>query len=174
MSDAEDMTIEDTDVGTLDDDASARWENAYATTAPENEIPDNANPELLRMTTEEISALKVLSWGDSVHRETCEACGTEMIFERHPADWEWHPGDPNDGTHVRVKIECPKCGHAQYTDGMLETEYMEELNAALLAQAKEEVLARLTAANGGKPVTIKDVRASDTGGGSDRAAAPPQ
>lgn len=92
-----------------------------------------------------------------MHTETCEACSFVMEFERHPSDWSNHPGDAGQ---VRVAVECPECGHAQYTDGCAETEYVAVQSAALMAELRAEVAARLNS-------SVEPVFAGEAGGGAD-------
>lgn len=133
------------------------------------------------VTKGEMRYLKEMSWGPDAYRQTCEACDEVMVFERHPADWPNHPGDPTqewtegaDGVlvppHVRVAIECPRCGLRQFTDGVTEHEYSQRRLASVYAEVMEEVARRLQEENGGEPVRIDGVTATDVGNGGDNAA----
>lgn len=149
------------DVGTLD--APTPF-----TTLPADQHPGGVLPDgVMYVTTEEMAYLKAMSWGADTWRTSCEACGEEMIFEKHPADWPNHPGQPGD---VRVKIECPRCGHMQYTDGKSEVDYVDERRAELTRQVSEEVAARLQAESGStEPVVVEQVSHTDGGSGGDNA-----
>lgn len=119
------------------------------------------------VTREEMRFLKEWSWGPDTYRVTCEACGDVMVFERHPADWPNHPGDPGE---LRVKIECPVCGNMQFTDGMTEADYKAALTAELTREVSEEVARRLQALNNGEPVVVENVTASESADGTEGAS----
>ena len=141
------------------------------TTLPADQHPDGVLPDgVTYVTTDEMGDLKVLSWGDGTHSETCKACSFVMVFEKHPADWPNHPGDV--GT-LRVKIECPRCGATQFTAGGDEVDFVTALHAAIHADVMAEVSKRMAALNDGEPVDIEHVSGADRGSGGDQAAPTP-
>jgi hypothetical protein len=132
----------------------------FTTLAPEH-WPGKVLPEgMTYVTTEEMGFLKAWSWGENSYRATCEACSNEMIFEKHPADWPNHPGEPGQ---LRVKIECNACGHMQWTDGATEQDFSRDRLRAMRADVEAEMSRRLAAADGG---TV-EVDGTDGGAGGD-------
>lgn len=146
--------------GYLRPDADPEETPVPFTTLPAQHWPDGELPDgLMYVTPEEMSYLKELSWGEGTFRATCPN-GHENVYEKHPADWPNHPGDP--GT-LRVKLECsvPSCAATWYTEGSDEATFAAGLNAEYARRVQAEV-ARLMAEESGTDTPIVHVGASET------------
>lgn len=130
------------------------------TTLPEADHPGGRLPDgVTYVTPDEMRFLREMAWAENgeLFRQECSTCGEVMVFERHPADWPNHPGEPGE---VRVAVECPRCGTKQYVGGATEVEHVAERTRALTAEVMDEVAARLRAES-------VPVSAGETGSGGD-------
>lgn len=157
-------------------------EPTIATTLPAEHWPDGVIPDgLIYVTSDEMRWLKEMHWietGGSLLRTNCLSCGAEMTFQRDPRDWPSHvdpltrevgDGDGNmvsETLHLRVKLECPKCGAAQFTDGVSEVDFIDATTADVAAETRAAVARRLS-------VVVEDVRSGDDAASGERGTVAP-
>lgn len=80
-------------------------------------------------------ALKTVPPPPMFHMD-CPNCGTDLAFERDPADWPNHP----DG--MQVVVECPRCNAKLTTQGESAAEFVKRVYADVEAEVRAEVARR--------------------------------